>query len=160
MFKVMLFRMIACLLPLLLVAAAFAQELQVSSTMATEYQQGESASVTFTITLDDPDGVIDQGVLFLNVVENSPEKNYPQAAHLIFAAVAEEPPLFRRVLSGVELQAGQSTTLNFRLRDGARTGRYVAVVQLFRGPDTSPWRVRAENRVGLVGFSFTLLPRE
>lgn len=120
-------------------------------------RQGERGEATIRIALTA--GELERAVAFLNVVKASPEENYPQAAHLIFADAAETPSLFRRVLSGEAWRAGQRTQLSFALKPDAPPGTYFLVVQLFRGRNTDPNRVRPEGRLALVLHAFTVEPR-
>lgn len=133
--------------------------LEVTTTLAASYPQGAEDAVTITVKLDEGAG-LEQGVLFLNIVERDPAGTYPQAAHRLFASASEEPGIFRVVVSSKALREGLQTTLSFSLRDRAKPGNYALVVQLFKGDTTNPGRVRVENRVGMRAFDFTVEARE
>ena len=141
---------------LLLSASVLAQApLEVTTTLASSYPQGAEDAVTITVKLDDPVG-LEQGVLFLNIVERDPARTYPQAGHKLLTSGGETPKIFRKVYAADVLQKGLRTTLEFRVRSDAEPGDYSLVVQLFEGETTNPGRVRLENRVGLAAFDFTV----
>lgn len=131
-------------------------ELRVSVDIKSTYVQGQQDNINFTMNLNDQTGVFEEGVLFLNIVERDPAGKNPQAAHKIFTSAKETPKTFRQVYTGAELREGVSTTLEFGLRDGAKVGDYALVVQLFKGDETNPNRVKYENRVALKGFNFSI----
>lgn len=148
--------LLACSLLALLVAPARALEPgaagEVRADLAASYRQGEAGAVHISVRYQAPEAF--EGVLFLNVVERDPARTYPQAAHRIFADAAESPKVFRVVQDAPALAEGLSTTLRFRLRANAPPGPYALVVQLYRGRQTNPNRVRVEDRVLLQGFNF------
>jgi hypothetical protein len=124
--------------------------------LQSSYAPGESDTVDIAITLNDPDLQVEGGVLFLNIVERDPERNWPQAMHRLFSAGSESNPIFQTYLDGEVLRAGLETSFSFTLRhDAPRTG-YALVVQLFRGRNTNPNRVRVENRIALKSVSFEI----
>lgn len=128
--------------------------LRLETTLRPSYAPGESDSVEITVVLEDPELAVEGGVLFLNIVENNAERNWPQAMHRLFAAGSESNGIFQRYFTGDELRAGLQTTLSFTLRQDAPQLRYALVVQLFRGRNTNPHRVRERDRIALraVGF--------
>ncbi len=130
--------------------------LLVTTNVQATYHQGETADIDFVITLNDAAETVDEGVLFLNVVERDVARGWPQAAHLIFATAQEKERVFRVPFSGQVLRGGLSTSLSFRLRDRAEPGDYALVVQLFRGAETNPNRVRVADRIALRGFDFSV----
>lgn len=128
---------------------------EVRADLAASYRQGEAGVVRIEVRYPAPAAF--EGVLFLNVVERDPARNWPQAAHRIFAAAAESPQVFRVVQGAQALAEGLSTTLEFRLRANAPPGPYALVIQLYRGRQTNPNRVRVEDRVLLKGFDFEVV---
>lgn len=141
----------------MLLGVAASQSLRVDSDIPEELVAGGSGVLNLEIVLDDPEGVVDEAVLFLNIVVNNRERNWPQAGHLVFSGAAEDPAVFRRVLSGEELRAGVSTALSYEVRPGAPLDDYALVLQVFDGSQTNPHRVRAQDKLGQVGFSFRLV---
>ncbi|MEX2542434.1 MAG: hypothetical protein WD314_11525 [Trueperaceae bacterium] len=143
---------------LVVVQVAFAQSLLAASgEVPRELGAGDSGIVHLNFRLDDPGLRFDRGVLFLNIVENSRERNYPQAAHRVFSGASEEPAIFRRVFDASELSEGLETVLRFQTRGRAPPGEYVLVVQLFGGDQTDPHRVRAEDKLGHASFPFRIV---
>lgn len=130
--------------------------LNVALNLETAYSQGQEATVNFVITLDDDALELEQGVLFLNIVERDAAGKNPQAAHKIFASAKETPSVFRTVYTGAELRAGVETSLSFQLRETAKIADYSLVVQLYRGAETNPNRVKYANRLALKGFNFSI----
>lgn len=130
--------------------------LSVTANVQTVYRQGEAGSIDFVITLDDA-ATVSEGVLFLNIVERDAARGWPQAAHLIFAAAREEKSVFRVLYTGRELQKGVAAGLKFTLRDRAKPGDYALVIQLYRGTETNPNRVRAADRIAMRGFDFSVV---
>lgn len=145
-----------CLYFLGLGVAQVTTGLKVDVDLASTYRQGQQTNVTFAISLDDEELDLGQGVLFLNVVERDPAGKNPQAAHKIFATAKETPSVFRNVYTAAELREGLKTTLAFELRDSAKAGDYTLVVQLYKGDETNPNRVKYENRLALKGFNFSI----
>ena len=121
------------------------------------YRPGEAGVVIIRLRYDAASAALADGVIFLNVVERDAARKWPQAAHRIFAAASEDPPVFRRVYDGAALQSGLNTTLRFRLRERAPLGDYALVVQLYRGDETNPNAVRPEDRVLMRGFDFAIV---
>jgi hypothetical protein len=139
------------------IGAGFAQGQKafgISADLESSYVQGASGSVSIAVQLTDASLNLSQAVVFLNIVENNPAKNYPQAGHLIFAAAAEEPQIFRLVWNRDALLNGLATSLSFSLKDNARPGDYSLVIQVFRGTNTNPNGVRVEDRIALKSFAF------
>jgi hypothetical protein len=120
-------------------------------------RQGERGEATIRVAL--ASGALERAVAFLNVVKASPEENYPQAAHLIFADASETPSLFRLPLDAEAWREGRRVQLSFALKPDAPPGKYFLVVQLFRGRNTDPNRVRVRDRLALVLHAFTVEPR-
>ena len=137
-------------------AAQSELKLRVDVDMQSTYAQAQQGRISFTMVLEGPNEALDEGVLFLNVVERDPAGKNPQAAHKIFASAKETPKVFRQVYTGADLQKGVETTLEFQLRDSAKLGDYTLVVQLYRGSETNPNRVKYENRLALKGFNFSI----
>ena len=132
------------------------QTLEVITTLEQSYRQGQEGAITFIISAETLDTAF-EGVLFLNVVELDEARNWPQAAHKIFAAAKEAPTVFRVVRSGAELKGGLETELQFRLRERAKPGDYALVIQLYQGSVTDPNRVRGTDRIAMRGFNFRIL---
>lgn len=132
---------------------------QVEAGLEASYRPGEHGEIAIRLVYDDPASGLTEGVAFLNVVERDPAHDWPQAAHKIFASASETPKVFRVVQSLEQLRAGLGTTLSFRLRDDAEPGEYALVVQLYRGSNTDPNRVRVEDRVLLKGFDFQIVAK-
>lgn len=130
--------------------------LNITANVQAVYRQGETGSIDFVITLNDDAATVGEGVLFLNIVERDAARNWPQAAHLIFATAREEKSVFRIVYSGEKLRDGLATSLSFKLRDRAKPGDYALVIQLYRGAETNPNRVRVADRVAMQGFDFSV----
>jgi hypothetical protein len=128
----------------------------IQADVGASYAPGAVGEVPITLQFDDAVALPESGVVFLNVVEDDAARDWPQAAHRIFASASEDPPVFRRVLSAEALRAGLATTVRFRLRATAPPGRYHLVIQVYRGPVTDPGRVRAEDRVFMRGFAFDI----
>jgi hypothetical protein len=149
------------LLLLFLFTLGFAQEqtppyVEFSVTMGKVYKQGDVATIDITAKLIDPEGLIQQAVLFLNVVEIDAAKRFPQAAHLIFADATTTNDIFKIVKNGQELQAGMTTSLSFTLKGNAKPAQYSLALQLFNGDNTDPNTVKVDNRIGLRNFRFTI----
>ena len=142
---------------LLSYCAALAQTLEVEAALPPSYPQGGAGAVTFGFRLDDPEAVVAEAVLYLNVIRLHDGGGYSQAAHRIFASAQAEPDIFQQVLSGEALRAGIRTTVGFQLQRRARPGRYALVLQLFSGRNTDPHRVRVEDRIGFKLFRFRLV---
>jgi hypothetical protein len=128
----------------------------IQADLGASYAPGAVGEVPIALHFDDVAALPVSGVVFLNVVEDDPARDWPQAAHRIFASASEDPPVFRQVLSAEALRAGLTTTVRFRLRANAPPGRYHLVIQVYRGPVTDPGRVRAEDRVFMRGFAFDI----
>ena len=133
--------------------------LVVTANVQPVYRQGEEGSIDLTITLSDTAETVGEGVLFLNIVERDAAQTWPQAAHLIFASARERESVFRIPLSGRILREGLTTSLAFKLRDSAKVGEYALVVQLYKGSETNPNRVRPQDRVSMQGFDFSVTNR-
>ena len=131
--------------------------LNVTANIQPEYRQGEEGSIDFVITLNDPGETVSEGVLFLNIVERDAARNWPQAAHLIFASASEAESVFKVPYSGQALRVGVGTRLNFKLRDRAKTSDYALVIQIFQGAETNPNRVRVADRIALQSFDFSVV---
>ena len=131
--------------------------LNVTANVQATYRQGETADIDFVITLSDAAETVDEGVLFLNVVERDAARGWPQAAHLVFATAQEKESVFRVPYSGRALREGVSMGLSFKLREQAKPGDYALVIQLYRGRETNPNRVRVADRIALRGFDFSVV---
>lgn len=123
------------------------------------YRQGEEGNIDLTITLSDTAETVGEGVLFLNIVERDAAQTWPQAAHLIFASAREKESVFRIPFTGQALREGLTTSLAFKLRDHAKVGEYALVVQLYKGSETNPNRVKPEHRLSMQGFDFSVVER-
>ena len=130
--------------------------LLVMANVSSVYRQGEAGSIDFSLVLNDPEATVSEGVLFLNIVERDAARNWPQAAHLIFASAQERESVFRVPFSGETLRAGLKTSLEFKLRDRAKPGDYALVIQLYRGNETDPGRVRVADRIAMQSFDFSV----
>ena len=133
-------------------------QLATSASLSSSYQRGESDTISLNVRMDDPDNSLREGVIFLNIVENNPAKNYPQAMHLVFdnSRGTAQPNIFNTVFSGDALRAGLSTQLSFRIRDDAPPDNYLLAIQVFRGNNTNPNRVKISDRLGLDLYHFTI----
>lgn len=131
-------------------------ELAVESNIQEAYLAGEAYEIDFSIRLVDPDALVERAVLFLNVVENDPARNYPQAAHLIFESAEETVEIFRIPFDGETLREGLETSIRIRFRLNVPEGAYSIVFQAFEGEQTNPNQVRIEDRVAIRSFPFTL----
>lgn len=127
--------------------------------MNATYKQGDSATVNIAVRLIDPENLIKEAVLFLNVVEIDAAKTFPQAAHLIFADASSPNDITKKVFTGDELKAGLSTTVTFVIKDNAKPAKYSLALQLFKGQNTNPNRVKLEDRIDIKNFPFTIEPR-
>lgn len=135
----------------------------VESNAPETYAQGSEHELWVRVRLVDPMETVDEGVLFLNVVENDEAGRHPQAMHLVFASArepdgADSPPIFLVPLSGEVLRVGVETTIVVRLRARAPLGSYSMVIQLFEGTETHPHRVVVENRVAMRSLQFDVVP--
>lgn len=128
--------------------------LTLHTTLQSSYRPGESDTVEITVTLNDPELQVDGGVLFLNIVEVDPDRNWPQAMHRLFSSGSESNTIFQTPLDGDALRAGLSTSYSFTFRHNAPQANYALVVQLFRGRNTNPNRVRVEDRIALRAVNF------
>ena len=139
-------------------------ELFVQHNLAEAYAQGAEHVLWIRIELIDPRETVDQGVLFLNVVENDEDGRFPQAMHLVFASADElhegesRVDRFLTPLDGETLRAGVEARVRVRLRSRAPVGSYAIVFQLFEGDETNPHRVQVENRVAMWSHSFEVVP--
>jgi hypothetical protein len=131
-----------------------APNLSLYTTLQSSYRPGGSDTVEITVTLNDPELQVDGGVLFLNIVEVDPDRSWPQAMHRLFSSGSESNTIFQRFLDGDTLREGLSTSYTFTFRQNAPLGNYALVVQLFRGRNTNPNRVRVEDRIALRAVSF------
>ena len=151
----MISRLTALVTVLLLSAAALAQSpVNISLNLPAELPRGASARVDFELQLLDESLLDSQGVWFLNIVEPLGGGDVRQVSHLLFAAAREENTVFRRAFTTAELQAGLTTTIEFRLRQGAPTGDYLLALQLFNGPNTNPGRVKPADRMVMEFYPF------
>jgi hypothetical protein len=130
-----------------------------SVTMNEVYKQGDSATIDISAQLIDPENVITEAVLFLNVVEVDEAKKYPQAGHLIFADASSPNDITKKVFTGDELRTGLSTTVTFLIKDNAKPANYSLALQLFKGTNTDPNRVQGEDRIDMRNFRFTIEPK-
>lgn len=151
--------MLLMLLSGAVLASSPAVQWTVEANIKPTYQQGDADEITITLRAVDPSGQFREGVAFLNVVENSRERNWPQAAHKIFAWANEDSRIFQLPLSREAWQEGQHTTLSFRLKRNARPGDYVLVLRLFNGPNTNPHTVQTTDLLGHADFRFSITPR-
>lgn len=143
---------------LAIVSLAWAQQLEVRADLAAHYYPGDEIVIPLTIRFvgGEPSAM---AVAFLNIVERDAARGYPQAAHRLLAGAETERQIFRVPLPGDVWQAGLNTVLRARLRADAPPGEYALVVQLFRGTNTDPHRVRVGDRLGLKAFNVTIRPR-
>jgi hypothetical protein len=74
--------------------------------------------------------------------------------HRLFSSGSESNAIFQTPLSGDTLRAGLSTSYSFTFRNNAPPANYALVVQLFRGRNTNPNRVRVEDRIALRAVNF------
>jgi hypothetical protein len=130
-----------------------------TGTMNSVYKQGDIATVDISVQLIDPENVITEAVLFLNVVEIDEAKKYPQAAHLIFADASSPNDITKKVYTGDELRVGLATTVTFVIKDNAKPANYSLALQLFNGTNTDPNRVKVEERIDMKNFKFTIEPK-
>lgn len=133
--------------------------LVVTANVQPVYRQGEEDSIDLTIILSDTAETVGEAVLFLNIVERDAAQTWTQAAHLIFASAREKESVFRIPFSGQALREGLTTRLVFKLRDHAKVGEYALVVQLYKGSETNPNRVKPEHRLSMRGFDFSVTNR-
>jgi hypothetical protein len=136
-------------------SAQDAPKFSVTSSLQSSYVQGAADAVSIFVKLNEATNALEQGVIFLNVVEATP--SYPQAAHKIFASASEEPKIFQVVYSADSLLQGLGTTLSFQLKADAKPATYSLVIQVFNDGNTDPHRVKAENRVAIKSFSFEIV---
>lgn len=118
------------------------------------YHPGDSGQVDITIKLttsSQSQSLPRNAVAFLNIVE-AESGDYDQAAHEIIAHASPRPMIFRTPRPG-RLYAGDglTTTLTFRIKEDAGSGRYFLALQLFAGTNTNPHRVDTELLIGDVG---------
>lgn len=119
------------------------------------YVRGEEFDGTMTLTLDDPDKVIRQAVVFLNVVacisETAPFCK--QVNQVDIRTVFDEnastfrPDINKKLYQGAEvnaLRSGISTTLDAKLIPSVNAGRYALAVQVFNCTQTDPMKVGIE----------------
>lgn len=144
-------------LPVALAQPYDAVRLQIASNIGESYRAGSEADIDLRIGVHDPVGVLDRGVLFLNVVELRDDGSTPQAMHLVFESAAVTDDIFQVVWDGEALRSGMETRVRVRLRSNAPAGDYAIVVQAFRGEETGPHRVRVENRVAMQSFPFRVV---
>lgn len=152
-------RLAAILLVMILAATSFAQQANVSVTMAGTYRQGEDGRVQLDLALEDPDGHVREGVWFLNVVEPLAGGEVRQVMHLLFDRATESGDPLRTVWSHERLTSGLSSAIDFRIGRRAPPGDYVLVVQLYSGSVTNSGRVRPQDRVAMEFFPLKVLPR-
>lgn len=132
--------------------------LDVTSNVADRYVQGTEYDLSVRLSLVDPNGRVEQGVLFLNVVEVNEEGTHPQAMHRVFASAETSDTAFRMPLDGATLRQGIEATVHVRLRDDAPPGTYAMVIQLFEGAQTDPHAVQVEKRLAMHSFQFEVVP--
>lgn len=142
-------------LVLMLLPLAWAQRLEAVANLAPYYRPGDEIEVTLSLRLVTPE-VVTLAVAFLNVVERDAARRFPQAAHKLFYSAESQEPLFQIAKPGEVWQRGVETVVRARLRADAPPGEYALVIQLFRGSNTNPHRVRVEDRVGLQAFNVTI----
>lgn len=128
-----------------------------ASTIVERYCAGTEHDLWVSLVLEDPRETVAEGVLFLNVVENNPERDYPQAAHRLFSNASGTPQIFGKVFSGAALRGGRETTVSVVFRGDAPPGDYAIVFQAFAGRETDPNRVDVAKRVGLAAVPFTVV---
>jgi hypothetical protein len=137
---------------------AWAQQLEATANLAPYYRPGDEIEIALTFRLVSEE-VVPVAVAFLNVVERDTARGYPQMAHRIFRSAESQNQVFQLAKPGEVWQRGVETALRARLRDDAPPGEYALVVQLFRGSNTNPHRVRSEDRLGIRAFNFSVIPR-
>ncbi len=143
---------------LILLPLAWAQRLEAAANLALYYRPGDEIEIALAFRLVGEEAV-PVAVAFLNVVERDSARGYPQAAHRLFRSAESQNRVFQVAKSGEVWQLGVETILRARLRDDAPPGEYALVVQLFRGSNTNPHRVRSEDRLGIQAFNVTIVPR-
>ena len=125
------------------------------------YQPGQHGQVEITLTLDEESRTLRHAVAFLNIVkidEENPDE-VRQVAHELFtrSGTRESPRLFRSPWRGFQLIGeGRSTTLTFDLRDDAQPGQYYLALQVFKGNNVDPHRVKLSDRIGIEVHPFTI----
>lgn len=161
--RLMMARLLLPLLLLLALAPALASPgpVLLAGDVAPVYHPGEKAAVALRLVAEDGAALPDEAVLFLNVVIPDPERGWPQMAHRLFATaeLAGDGDMFGEVLDAAALREGRSAVLHVRFKEHAPPGDYEVVLQLFRGPNTNPHRVRVEDRVAIRSFPFRVEPR-
>ena len=122
------------------------------------FRLGETSQQTLFVQLDDPDKVIDEAVVFLNVLYILPDDSgrYVRALD-VFKNPNIDPDIFKKVLSGEELRAGIETQLTYTVDEKARSGLYDLNIQIFNGSETNPSRVNFENRIGNKNIYFNVV---
>ncbi len=145
------------ILCVLLLSIGLAQEAKfsISSTTETSYTQNTAGAIDIFIKLQEGTDTFSNAVIFLNIVESSP--NHPQAAHKIFTSASEEPQVFQAVYPAEAFLAGIGTSLNFQLKQKARLGNYSLVIQIFEGTNTDPHKVGGQTRLAIKAFSFEVI---
>lgn len=153
-------RLLLQLLLFLVASFAFAQvEVSVQALMPETIEQGSVVRAEFTLAVTDGADGVEQGVWFLNVVEELGGGEVRQMSTRLFSSGTEDGQLFRRVLSGTELRSGQSTVLELTIRDNAPPGDYLIALQLFEGTVTNPSRVDPGRRLAMRFLPLRIMPR-
>jgi len=137
---------------------AWAQRLEATTDLAPYYRPGDEIEITLIFCLVSEE-VVPIAVAFLNVVERDTARGYPQAAHRLFRSAESQNQVFQVAKPGEVWQRGVETAVRVRLRPDAPPGDYALVIQLFRGSNTDPHRVRVEDRLGIQAFNFSIMPR-
>jgi len=145
-------------LALLSLPLAWAQQLEATANLAPYYRPGDEIEIALAFRLVGAE-VVPVAVAFLNVVERDAARRFPQAAHKLFSSAESQNQVFQVAKPGEVWQRGVETILRARLRFDAPPGDYAIVIQLFRGSNTNPHRVRVEDRLGLQAFNVTIIPR-
>lgn len=146
------------MLCLLLGGAVLAQaQVSIAADMPVELLAGSTATASIELKVHDAALATDNGVWFLNVVEPLAGGEVRQVSQLLFAAAREDAPVFRRVFTAAELEAGLSASVEFQVRRNAPAGEYLIALQLFRGTNTDPNRTVIEDRLAMEFVSFRVV---
>ncbi len=143
---------------LLLGAGALAQtQVTIAADMPVELYPGSTATASIQLKVHDAALAAENGVWFLNVVEPLSGGEVRQVSQLLFAAAREDAPVFRRVFTAAELEAGLSASVEFEVRRNAPAGDYLIALQLFRGTNTDPNRTVTADRLAMEFVSFRVV---
>jgi hypothetical protein len=132
------------------------------------YCQGDEFDGNITLTLDDPDKIIDEAVIFLNLVKcvSTTASFCKEVQQIDIRDVFDQnnssftPDLNKKLYQGSEvdnLRDGVTTVINAKLNASTPIGTYALAVQIFNCTVTDPNTVGtacADKRIGIKSYKF------